>query len=111
MGLATATLCINRRLALISSVKQSAVSRSDRRKALAADLSITIVPPVLIMVIHYTVQANRFNIFAGTGCIFSTYVETYAILGLFVPPLIAGLCSFVFGGQSLSTGSGFCCGR
>ena len=52
------------------------------------------------MAIHYTRQANRYNIMESFGCVPATYYDVYAILGLMIPPIIVGLVSFFYGGQS-----------
>jgi hypothetical protein len=99
VGIASATLCINRRLAIISSVKRAAVSTKDRRRSLWIDITIVVVPPVVVMIVSYCVQATRFTVQEAMGCGVATSTEVAAVLGLYVPPLLIGLISFGYGGQ------------
>jgi pheromone a factor receptor len=97
-GIASGSLCINRRLKIISSAKRSNVSAKERRFALWIDLAVGLVPSVFVMAISYTRQGNRYNITEGFGCAPATYYDVYALLGLYVPGLLIGLISFVYGG-------------
>jgi pheromone a factor receptor len=101
-GLSAACLCINRRLAIIASYKRVDNTASSKRIAFWTDIAIVTLPSVMVMVVSYLVQSNRYNILEGFGCLSNTWWELYAILGLMVPPIVLGLVSFAYGGQSAS---------
>jgi hypothetical protein len=52
------------------------------------------------MIISYCVQATRYTIQEALGCAVAIYPDLYAILGLYVPPLLIGIVSFGYGGTS-----------
>lgn len=99
-GIACACLSINHRLSVISSARRSSVSPREKRISFWSDLAIGTLPPVFVMAIYYTRQANRYNISESFGCQPSTYYDVYALLAVSVPPIIIGLISFVYGGES-----------
>lgn len=95
-GLAAASLCINRRLALISSSKRVNGDVS-KRLALSIDITIVAVPSAAVMLVSYFVQAHRYNVKEGFGCVPATYWEKEAVVGLLGPPLLLGTVSFGYG--------------
>lgn len=99
-GISAGCLCINRRLSIISSAKRPSVSARERRRELWIDVAIVVAPPFWVMIIYYTVQGNRFNLSEGSGCQPAVYVSWPAILAVYVPPLLVGCISFVYGGSS-----------
>jgi hypothetical protein len=52
------------------------------------------------MLVSYFVQAHRYNIQEGHGCVPATYWEKEAIMGLLAVPLLLSILSFVYSGQS-----------
>lgn len=97
-GLCSACLCINRRLAIISSCKQVSASAS-KRLTFWVDVALVVIPPTFIMLVSYFVQGHRYDVFEGYGCLAATYWELEAILGLLVLPLILAIVSFGYGGE------------
>ncbi|KAL7412128.1 GPCR fungal pheromone mating factor [Mrakia frigida] len=100
-GISSACLCINRRLKIISSARRTTVSSRERRWAVWIDIAIAVIPPVLFMALHYTVQGNRYNIFDGYGCQAATYTDWHGVVEVYLPPLLLGSISFVYGGISI----------
>jgi hypothetical protein len=96
--LAAACLCINRRLSIISSSKRLGFNAS-KRLSFWVDVSIVIIPPALVMLVSYFVQAHRYNVSQGYGCIPATYWEKEAIVGLLGVPLMLAAFSFAYSGQ------------
>ncbi|KAG6836055.1 hypothetical protein H0H93_011913 [Arthromyces matolae] len=91
-----ASLCINRRLYQIASVRSVTVTRAEKRRAVLVDLAIGIGIPVLYMTLQYIVQGHRFNIFGDIGCFPETYNTPVAIVLVSLPPIIIGLVSAVY---------------
>ncbi|CED85379.1 STE3 [Phaffia rhodozyma] len=100
-GLAASCLCINRRLATISSPTQSRQTETSRQWAFWSDVAICLLPTTLVLIVSYCVQAHRYNIVENFGCFPATWLELYAILGLFVPPILCAAGSFICGGFAI----------
>ncbi|KAI0651369.1 pheromone A receptor-domain-containing protein [Trametes meyenii] len=96
IGIPAATLCINRRLYAITSVRSVSISRDEKRRAFIVDLCISIGVPVLVMILHYIVQGHRFNIMQGAGCLPEIYNTPPAYPLVFMWPPLIGCVSFVY---------------
>lgn len=96
IGIPCASLCINRRLYCISGVQTVTTSRKDKLKALAVDLSIGILIPMIIMALHYVVQGHRYDILEDVGCIPATYNVTLTYVLIQVPTLSIFLATTVY---------------
>ncbi|GLB37243.1 putative pheromone receptor [Lyophyllum shimeji] len=96
LGLPAASLCVQRRMYHIASIRTVTETRVDRRRAIISDLSIGLGLPVLFMILHYIVQGHRFDIFEDIGCTPSTYNTPLAYLLVDTPPLIFGLLSTIY---------------
>lgn len=68
VGISATSLCITRRLVMIASSTAVTITQRQKRIALAVDLFLAIGMPVLVMALHYIVQAHRFDIIEGYGC-------------------------------------------
>lgn len=68
VGISATSLCITRRLVMIASSTAVTITQRQKRIALAVDLFLGIGMPVLVMALHYIVQAHRFDIIEGYGC-------------------------------------------
>lgn len=53
---------------MIASSTAVTITQRQKRIALAVDLFLGIGMPVLVMALHYIVQAHRFDIIEGYGC-------------------------------------------
>ncbi|KAI0702576.1 STE3-domain-containing protein [Earliella scabrosa] len=96
VGIPASTLCINRRLYKITSVRSVSVTRDEKRRAMIIDLAISVGIPVLVMILHYVVQGHRFNILEGVGCVPEIYNTPPAYPLVFMWPPLIGCVSFVY---------------
>ncbi|KAI0053490.1 STE3-like pheromone receptor [Auriscalpium vulgare] len=101
VGIPASSLCINRRLYNIASVKTVSITPRDKRNNVIIDSSIALGLPVLVMVLHIIVQGHRFDILEDIGCmpvIFNT-IPAYPLV--FIWPVLLGSISFVYAGLSI----------
>lgn len=87
------SLCINRRLYHIASVSSVTKTRAQKRRDIMTDLAIGIGIPVLEMILQYTVQGHRFNIFEEIGCYPATFNTPAAYVLVFAWPMVIGCFS------------------
>ncbi|TFK44579.1 pheromone A receptor-domain-containing protein [Crucibulum laeve] len=90
------SLCINRRLYHIASVRTVTRSAAEKRRAILMDVCIGVGIPVLIMILQYIVQGHRFDIYEDIGCYPFTYLTWPAFLIVLTPPLALGVASAVY---------------
>ncbi|KAF9007128.1 pheromone A receptor-domain-containing protein [Cyathus striatus] len=90
------SLCINRRLYHIASVRSVTITRAEKRRQIMVDLAIGIGLPVLGMILHIIPQGHRFDIFGDIGCYPTVYVTPMAYALVFGPPVVIGLVSAVY---------------
>jgi len=96
VGIPAASLCINRRLYHIASIKSVTVSKAEKRRAILVDLAIGLGIPLLQMIFQYIVQGHRFNIYEDIGCYPMTYNTPVAYPLVLVWPLVIGVVSAVY---------------
>jgi pheromone a factor receptor len=96
VGIPAASLCINRRLYIIASVKTVTVSKAEKRRDIMVDLAIGLGIPLLEMILQYIVQGHRFNIFEDIGCFPMTWNTTPAYPLVFCWPVAIGVVSAVY---------------
>jgi pheromone a factor receptor len=96
VGIPAASLCINRRLYMIASVKTVTVSKAEKRRGIMVDLAIGLGIPVLEMCLQYIVQGHRFNIFEDVGCYPMTWNTTPAYPLVFCWPVAIGVVSAIY---------------
>ncbi|KAF8601912.1 fungal pheromone STE3G-protein-coupled receptor [Ceratobasidium sp. AG-I] len=101
VGITAASLCINRRLYNIATIKNVAMTRSSRRREIIIDLLLGIALPVLVMALHYVVQGHRYDIIEDVGCWPATYNTLLAVPMILMWPIIIGIASFVYAGLSI----------
>ncbi|KAJ6463101.1 pheromone A receptor-domain-containing protein [Mycena vulgaris] len=87
VGIPTASLCINRQLYQIASVKTVLITPAEKRRAALIDALICVLFPLVYVALQYIVQGPRFNIYQQIGCYPALYNS---------PPLL-GLISAVYG--------------
>ncbi|PPQ94355.1 hypothetical protein CVT25_000683 [Psilocybe cyanescens] len=96
VGVPASSLCINRRLYLISSVRAASISVAEKRRAVLIDSLICFLFPLIYVALQYVVQGHRFNIFEEIGCypvLYNTLL-TFFISSMW--PLVLGLISMVY---------------
>ncbi|KAI0060066.1 STE3-domain-containing protein [Artomyces pyxidatus] len=91
-----ASLCINRRLYKISTVKAVMVTRSEKRRAVMTDLAIGLGIPIIQMALQYVVSGHRFDIYEDFGPYYFTWNTVPAYPLSVAWPLAIGLVSFVY---------------
>ncbi|KAF8630088.1 hypothetical protein AX17_005486 [Amanita inopinata Kibby_2008] len=96
VAIPAASLCINRRLYQIASVRSVTHSRAEKRRAVMTDLAIGIGIPVLEMILQYIPQGHRFDIFEDLGCYPFTYNTWVAVLLVYISPVLIGLVSATY---------------
>lgn len=96
VAIPAASLCINRRLYHIASVRSVTVTKAEKRRAIMVDLAIGLGLPVLEMILQYIPQGHRFDIYEDIGCFPSTYFTPVAIALVHVPPVAIGCVSAVY---------------
>ncbi|KAI0311157.1 pheromone A receptor-domain-containing protein [Amylostereum chailletii] len=93
VALPAASLCINRRLYSIASVKSVTVTRADKKRDVIIDLCIGLGIPFIEMVLQVIVSAHRFDIYEDIGCYPVTYNTPPAYALVVCWPLAIGLVS------------------
>ncbi|KAJ7790722.1 fungal pheromone STE3G-protein-coupled receptor, partial [Mycena leptocephala] len=96
VGLPAASLCINRRLYHIASVRAVVITKAEKARAVLIDSLICGLFPAVYIALQYIVQGHRFNIFEDIGCYPDLYntLPTYFISSMW--PLVIGLVSGVY---------------
>ncbi|KAJ6589756.1 pheromone A receptor-domain-containing protein [Mycena capillaripes] len=96
LAIPACSLCINRRLYQIASVRSVTKTRSEKRKAILIDLAIGLGLPLLQIPLQYIVQGHRYNIFEDIGCLGETYETPVAIVLFHLPPILVGCVSAAY---------------
>ncbi|KAF7374515.1 Pheromone B alpha 1 receptor [Mycena sanguinolenta] len=96
LAIPACSLCINRRLYHIASVRTVTKTHSEKRKAIMIDLLIGLGLPILQIPLQYIVQGHRYNIFEDIGCLSETYETPVAIVLFHLPPILVGCVSAVY---------------
>ncbi|EAU91360.1 RCB1 [Coprinopsis cinerea okayama7 len=100
-GIPCASLCINRRLYYIATVRSVTKSKQDKRRGILVDCAIGIIAPMIFMALHYVVQGHRFDIFEDIGCYPTIYNVTVAYALIYGPLLLIPLISGVYATLSI----------
>jgi len=98
-----ASLCINRRLYKIATIKSVTVTDSEKRRAVIVDLLIGIGIPILEMIAEYIVAYQRFDIYEDIGPSLSPAFLIETVLFFSMWPLVIGCVSFVYGVLTIYT--------
>ncbi|KAJ7643171.1 pheromone B alpha 1 receptor [Mycena polygramma] len=93
LAIPACSLCINRRLYQIASVRSVRKSKAEKRKAIIIDLAIGLGLPLLQIPLQYIVQGHRYNIFEDIGCLGETFETPVALVLFHLPPILVGLVS------------------
>lgn len=96
VAIPTASLCINRRLYHIASVKTVTVTKATKRRAIIVDLSIGLGVPIIQLIFQYFCQGHRFDIYEQIGCFPATYNTPLAFAFVYSWPIVIGLISGVY---------------
>ncbi|KDQ50575.1 hypothetical protein JAAARDRAFT_211610 [Jaapia argillacea MUCL 33604] len=94
VAILAASLCINRRLYHMVSIKYAVKkSKAERRREMNTDLAIGLGIPLFQMCLQYIVEGHRFNIFEDIGCYPFTWNVTPAYPLVFCVPLLISVIS------------------
>ncbi|KAA1466859.1 STE3-domain-containing protein [Dentipellis sp. KUC8613] len=93
VAIPAASLCINRRLYLITSVQNVTITRAEKRRAVIIDLSIGLGIPILQMILQIIVEGHRYNILEDIGCYPFTFNTPLAYPLTIIWPIVIGLVS------------------
>ncbi|EJF59107.1 fungal pheromone STE3G-protein-coupled receptor, partial [Dichomitus squalens LYAD-421 SS1] len=93
VALPAASLCIQRRLYNIASIKFVSITYAEKRRGVFIDLLIGVGIPLLQIVFQYIVSGHRFDIYEGIGCYVYTYNTALAYPFSFLWPLVISLVS------------------
>ncbi|KAJ6600325.1 pheromone B alpha 1 receptor [Mycena vulgaris] len=96
LAIPACSLCINRRLYQIASVRSVTKTRAEKRRAIMIDLAIGLGLPLLQIPLQYIVQGHRYNIFQDVGCLGETFETPVAIVLFHMPPILVGCISAVY---------------
>ncbi|KAF9468427.1 pheromone receptor [Collybia nuda] len=96
VAIPASSLCINRRLYHIASVRSVTITHAEKRRGIMVDLAIGLGIPIMEMILQYIPQGHRFNIFGEVGCFPFTYNTPVAVVIVMVPPIVIGLISAVY---------------
>ncbi|THH17677.1 hypothetical protein EW146_g3173 [Bondarzewia mesenterica] len=96
VAIPAASLCINRRLYNIASIKSVTVTRREKQRGIMIDLTIGLGIPIFEIILQYIVEGHRFDIIEDVGCYPVTYNTPPAYALVFVWPVAIGAVSFVY---------------
>lgn len=98
-----ASLCINRRLYKIATIKTVTVDKSEKRRTVMTDLLIGLGIPILQMITQYVVSAHLYTIFEDIGPVLTSSFLVETILLFSMWPLVIGCVSLVYGVLTIYT--------
>ncbi|KAI0298958.1 GPCR fungal pheromone mating factor [Multifurca ochricompacta] len=90
------SLCINRRLYKIATVKAVMITPAEKRRAVITDLLIGIGIPILQMAVQYVVEGHRYNIFEDFGPLHATVIMIPSFPLFYAWPVAIGVISLVY---------------
>jgi pheromone a factor receptor len=96
VAIPAASLCINRRLYKIATIKAVTITRSEKRRGIVIDLLICIGLPVLQMISQYVISGRRYLIFENVGPLFNNAGVIEAIPLFYMWPVVIGTVSLVY---------------
>jgi len=96
VAIPAASLCINRRLYLITTVQSVTKSKAEKHRDVMVDLAIGLGIPILEMILQYIVQGHRFNIYEDIGCYPMTYNTPPAYVLVYTWPVAISMVSAVY---------------
>ncbi|KAJ7145534.1 pheromone A receptor-domain-containing protein [Mycena epipterygia] len=96
LAIPACSLCINRRLYQIASMRTVTKSKAEKHRAIMIDLAIGLGLPILQIPLQYIVQGHRYNIFEDVGCLSETYETPVALVLFHLPPILVGCVSAVY---------------
>ncbi|TDL15949.1 fungal pheromone STE3G-protein-coupled receptor [Rickenella mellea] len=97
IAIPTCSLCIQRRLYFITTMRVMDSSAKDKFKMVATDMCICVVFPMVIMALTYIPQGNRYDIFEDVGCSVGILDVWPAYPTYSAWPLVIALISSVYG--------------
>ncbi|KAI1790857.1 GPCR fungal pheromone mating factor, partial [Ganoderma leucocontextum] len=93
VALPASSLCIQRRLYNIASIKSVNITLAEKRRGILIDICVGVGIPLLQIVFQYIVSGHRFDIYEGIGCYVYTYNTPLAYPFSYLWPLVISLVS------------------
>ncbi|KAG8682528.1 a-factor receptor, partial [Ceratobasidium sp. 394] len=101
VGITAASLCINRKLYRISTIKSVVDIRGSKKRDIIFDLSMGVGLPIFVMALHFIVQDHRYDILEDYGCWPVTYNTLLSIPLVFAWPVVISVASFIYAGLTI----------
>ncbi|KAG8735949.1 a-factor receptor [Ceratobasidium sp. 414] len=101
VGITAASLCINRKLYRIATIKSVVNIRGSKKWEVIFDLSMGIGLPIIAMGLHFIVQDHRYDILEDYGCWPVTYNTLLSIPLVFAWPVVISVASFIYAGLTI----------
>lgn len=89
-----------RRLEAVASVRQTSLSQKQKVRRTYVEVALCIVFPLAMLALSYIVQANRFSLDEGLGCVLQGYISWPSVVLVNVIPLAVSLAAFTYAGKS-----------
>jgi len=96
VALPAVSLCINRRLYNIATMRNASASPRERRIQTFIDFGIGLGIPGLVMILHYVVQGHRYDVVEDIGCIPTMFHTALMIPLVLMWPVVLGTISLVY---------------
>ncbi|EJD43537.1 STE3-domain-containing protein [Auricularia subglabra TFB-10046 SS5] len=102
VALPACSFCLTRHLEHVASSRSAITTKADKKRRRIIDLCITFGTPVIIMVLHYTVQGHRFDIIEDIGCQPVTYTSILGLLIINAVPIVLSIGSLIYAAIALT---------
>ncbi|KAI9509916.1 pheromone A receptor-domain-containing protein [Russula earlei] len=96
VAIPAASLCINRRLYKIATVKAVMITRAEKRRAIITDLLIGLGIPLLQIPVQYIVSGHRYDIYEDFGPSFEIVLMPPSFYLFFAWPVAIGCISLIY---------------
>ncbi|KIJ45903.1 hypothetical protein M422DRAFT_29555, partial [Sphaerobolus stellatus SS14] len=100
VGAPAAAMCNLRVLERVTAQRRPDKSLDTRRERMI-EVFLCIIFPLVFMALHYIVQGHRFDIFEVAGCRASFVMNWYALVLIWITPLLLALVSCTYAGLIL----------
>jgi pheromone a factor receptor len=99
VGIPGSTMCIVRKLANVLDSKPLILTRAQRNRRMLLDGFLCIGFPIILMIVYYVVQANRYTVLTTTGCAWWIDRSWPSIVLVLIWPLVLAMINAYFAGK------------